>query len=714
MAGRLGRPTRRLADRLRRLAAARWPTLLLSLAAAVVVFWLATDLFPYHSANHDEAVYLRQAELLLAGQHSIHAGALADSVRPWFFVQDGGRLYGKYSPVAPAVFALGIAVGVPRLSLALVAAANVALVVLLAEEAYDRRTGLLAGALLLVAPMFLLTSSVFLSYAPATALNLAFALGYVRAHRRGSTRWAALAGVAIGAAFFARPYTAVLFAAPFVAHACWTLWATRSDRARFRAVFSRQGTIAALGTAGVCLALAYNWLVTGDPLVFPYQAFAPLDGPGFGRRRILGHEVQYTPALALRANAVALWSLATRWSALPPVGALAALLGGALAVAKARVAWRAGDWRPTPSDLADHGVRVLLVGVVASVVAGNVPFWGTYNALARLEDPTDGLADLFGPFYHFDLLVPLAVFGAAGLVWTARRLLGALDTRVDGRKARAVALALLALSLPLAGGLQAAALDGPLDRHRAVTDRYDAAYEPFADDPPRNAVVFVPTPYGDWLGHPFQSLRNDPGLDGPRVYALDQGGANLGVAAAYPERRLYRYTYHGDWSPDPDDGVVTALQRLSVVERERLSAETRVAIPDPDARVQVALSVDGETVRYDRPASAVGEELAVGWSVNGSRAWLAGANGSVPVAGEETVVVTVTLTEPGGATLTYRQAVSVAVDEDGVRALWPPTTSVCTLVTDCGREGTYLPDRPDLHPSGIAVETSLVGNETAS
>jgi hypothetical protein len=49
-----------------------------------------------------------------------------------------------------------------------------------------------------------------------------------------------------------------------------------------------------------------------------------------------------------------------------------------------------------------------------------------------------------------------------------------------------------------------------------------------------------------------------------------------------------------------------------------------------------------------------------------------------------------------------------------VRALWPPTTSVCTLVTDCGREGTYLPDRPDLHPSGVAVETSLAGNETAS
>ena len=45
---------------------------------------------------------------------------------------------------------------------------------------------------------------------------------------------------------------------------------------------------------------------------------------------------------------------------------------------------------------------------------------------------------------------------------------------------------------------------------------------------------------------------------------------------------------------------------------------------------------------------------------------------------------------------------------DGIDVLWPPAASTCTLVTDCGLEGTYVPDRPDTRPSGIAMNTTLV------
>src|SRR6056297_1630499 len=114
--------------------------------AAAVTFLVSTELFPYHSINHDEAVYLQQAALLLEGKLSLFP-PVPDAFRPWFFVADGGRLYPKYAPVPAAMFAVGQALGEPRVSLVLVAAGNAALAVGITAEAFDRRTGLLAGGL---------------------------------------------------------------------------------------------------------------------------------------------------------------------------------------------------------------------------------------------------------------------------------------------------------------------------------------------------------------------------------------------------------------------------------------------------------------------------------------------------------------------------------------------------------------------------------------
>ena len=139
--------------------------LVLSLLAGALVFIIATELFPYHSSNHDEAVYLQQAALLLDGKFWFTT-AHPESVHPWFFVRDGARLYPKYSPVTAALFAPGVALGVPRLVLAAVAAANVALVGLLAREAFDGWTGVLAAAFALCTPFFLVISATFLPYAP--------------------------------------------------------------------------------------------------------------------------------------------------------------------------------------------------------------------------------------------------------------------------------------------------------------------------------------------------------------------------------------------------------------------------------------------------------------------------------------------------------------------------------------------------------------------
>jgi len=725
----------RLPGRLRRAAHPRENLLAGAVAvlAGFAVFLIASDVFPYHSSNHDEGVYLQQAAMLLEGQLQLFPGELADAVRPWFFVADGARLYPKYQPLPAGLYAVSMALfGEPRVTLAAVAAGNVALVYALGSMAFDRRVGLLAAVGFATAPMTLVTSAVFLPYAPTTLFNLAFAVAYLHAHRTGRAASAALAGGAIGVAFLMRPYTAVLFAAPFLVHAVWEVGGTVRERSGGRGLagllgtpaLRRQGLTAVVGLVFVALTLAYNAALTGSPLTFSYEAFAPRDGPGLGRRQLLGHSIDYSLPVALRSNAHVLWYLLTRWV---PAGAL----GTALAVLSLAASTRAR--RVLPAGLAagirSRGddastARTLLAGLFVTVPAGNLLFWGNYNILATPADPTDGLLGQFGPFYHFDLLAPVAVFGAAGALalWRAR---GAITRRVGDGLAGWLApapglptpapgwrrLALAAVLVVALLSVNAALVAAPLERNAAHTATYEEAYAPVEDREFENAVVFLPTPYGDWLNHPFQYLRNDPGFDGDVVYVMDRDGAgDFEVVDAYPDRTHYRYTYRGEWTADPDDREVTPLlERRSLRAAPLLAGETTVGIPDrvTHARVRLQTSAGQATRTVEDP----GDELAVEWSVDAAGARLAAVGGepveaTVQTGGTEEVVVLVRLVQPAGETLTYRQATHVRASADGVEALWPPERTVCPLVDDCGREGTYLPDRSSQY-EGVSFETRL-------
>jgi len=692
----------------RRLDAPRFAAVAVAVAAAVAVFVVSTTVFAYHSSNHDEGVYLLQAALLLEGQLELRAGELAGAFRPWFFIEDGGRLYPKYTPVPAALFAVSMALfGEPRVTLAAVAAANAGLTYLLGAAVFDRRVGAVAAALFAASPLALVTTSVFLPYAPTTALNLLFAVAYLRGVREGSTAAAGVAGIAIGAAFFARPYTAVLFAAPFVAHALYSLARSVSaDGVSLTGPVRRQGLTALVGLAFVGVTLAYNARMTGSALVFPYEAFAPADGPGFGPREILGHSVTYTPELALTANGYVLRYLATRWFVAGPVGTAAALVG--LAIAARR--WIDGG---DGGDAFERRAGLALAGLFATVAIGNLAFWGNYNVLATMSDPTDGLVSQFGPFYHFDLLAPLSVFAALAVVVGWDRGLPALRSSIErrgSRRAARVAVALVVLaSLVGASVAAAAAVSTPLDRNASYADKYETAYEPVETADLEDALVFLPTPYGDWQNHPFQYLRNDGGLDGGVVYALDRDpDDDFAVLDAYPDRTRYRYAYQGEWTPNADRHVRPKLEALEVRRGETLDGETVVGVPPRVTRATVRLENEaGASSEYG--VADPGESITVPWSIDRDAARLtaADADPSVRVGGTDTVVLTVTLVQPDGGTLTYRQETTVRTDLEGVEAVWPPERSVCPLVTDCGNEGTYLPDEPDAHREGVSFSVTL-------
>ncbi|WP_238398144.1 DUF7846 domain-containing protein [Halorussus salinus] len=682
---------------------------LLAILAGGVVLLTATELFPYHTTNHDEGVYLQQAAMLLEGQFSLFP-PVPDSFRPWFFVEDGGRLYPKYAPVPAAMFAVGELFGGFRLALAGIAAANVALTTAIAAAAFDRRTGLLAGAFLLASPLFLIDSSVFLPYAPTTFWNLLFAFAYLRSARfegdfggdgsaRRSHGYALLAGLAVGAAFFARPYTAVLFAAPFIVHALYSLWAGPSATRLTRLSLTALG-----GLAGVGAALAYNAAMTGSPTEFPYAAFAPEDGLGFGHREILGYARDYTSELALRANTEVVSVLFSEWVVAGPVGTLLAAVGVGAFLRRVGLP-RLSDWS---ADLTDAQATAALAALFVSILAGNVYFWGNLNILGSLADPADGLIDTLGPYYHFDLLLPTAAFAAHGALLGFDRVRALAAERTgSARRTRGVAAGVALVGTVLLAGTTVGLLGPVVADHAETTAAYDEAYQPFEERQLDESVVFLPTPYGDWLNHPFQHLRNDPRFDGERVYAVSDGPDDLAVVSAFPNRTYYRYVYRGEWTPFLGESVEPAIHRVRAVRGDSVTLNATLAVPDYAESASVRVST-GDDVGYyavnGTPANlSLRLRVADGSArVAGPGVAPVGENATVPVASDEEIVVQVFVSEATGG-FSYRLELPIRRADGEVRAL-TPYREVCFLLDNCNGEAAYVAGAV---PDGVRMETSL-------
>jgi hypothetical protein len=686
----------------RRLDRGRVAILLLAVVAAVVSFLVATRVFPYHSINHDEGVYLQQAEMLLSGRLFLRP-PVDGPFHPWFFVVSEQGLYSKYQPVPAAVFALGRVLGGYPIALAGISAGVVAGTAALARELYDWRVGAVAGVLVLASPLFLVHSGVYLPYAVTAAFELCFAVAYFRGERTGSRRMAAVAGAAIATAFFARPYTAVLFASPFILHAVVTLLRSGAWRTPFADVTDRQQQLfvrrlltAGLGMVGVVAALAYNVIVTGEPFVFPYQAFAPDDGPGFGHREILGHEENYTLELGIESNRRVLTQLFTEWVAMGTTGAALAL-AGVLATAGSAALGRVRDatQRASAALLAR---RAVVGGMFVSIAAGNVAFWGNFNILGALGVEDDGLIHSLGPYYHYDVLVPTAVFGAVAAVWAADWIGSVVAERApEAVTARRVAVAALVVAAGMGGPAAAAAAERPLEHNAGISEELAAAYEPFEEEgglsmgnaaisgnqTEEKTLTFLAPVYGPWLNHPFQAVRNDPDFDGPSLYALGDYD-ELDVAAANPDHELRRYVMRGAWNPVDGEGVSAELRPVERVSGESVRLDAAVGIPEAAESVSIRAGGDGgQTYAAANDSSGA---LRLTLTVNETMATLAGHGirdaGTFDVENRDELRVTVFVSTGPGSGFSYQLVFPVDTGGDEIRAL-SATRERCPVPDRC-------------------------------
>lgn len=253
--------------------------LILCLAAVLIgvaVSWGVFDAVPH---LEDEHAYYFQAKLFANGQVTRELLPSPPSFGLPFVVEYNGRQFSKYTPGFSLVLALGVLLRLPWIINPLLAGAAIFAVFLLARDLFDERNGLLAAALGVISPMYMLLAGSLLSHTLSLVLLTYFAWSFLRLHRVDPAermRYAILCGLLMGLTIATRPWTAVAVGLPFVTYALVCFF--RSPRLYLKPY------VAALLLAVILASLVplYNYLTTGNPLLNTYTLIWEYDRVGFG------------------------------------------------------------------------------------------------------------------------------------------------------------------------------------------------------------------------------------------------------------------------------------------------------------------------------------------------------------------------------------------------------------------------------------------------
>ena len=623
--------------------AARPATLVVVLALAAGTWAVVGSqaVFPYLSDDHDEGIYLLQADSLADGHLFPPAPEHAAAFLPWLSVISEGRYVVKYTPVHASILAVGTLVGSTRWSLGLIAAGVVVVTYALAREVLGRRrVAALATVFLVLSPVFLVQSATFLPYCSSLLLLEAFTLALLRGLRTDRPPLLAAAGLLFGAALFARPFDAVVFGAPL------GLYFVLSQR-RLPARLARNTGWFALGAALPVLAmLAYYEAATGSPFRSPFNLLEPRDTLGFGTRKLLPThpDLAFTPAKG--------WYGVSRHFLLTSFWCF-----GGLVLVGFFIAALLGRGRPT-------GPRAWLALVAVSFSLGYMFFWGTYGTGLR-----GSLTTFLGPFYFLPVLVPLTFLAAEQF---------AAFWRLD----RALAAFALVGMVVVSGFLLARALQVNLRLSAEDRRLYSALTRSRLD----RALVLLPPMYGPHLLHPFAWLRNDPDYDGEVVYALDHGeAADLRLIDDFPGRAAYRLRVHGHYRANPPDPALTSsLQRLRVFRGPALDVPLSWSNPTAEPYVVLSLTRGGLTESFMLDSRSIpGKGYDATISIGPATVGVAGVVESrlvEPAHGDNLLVVAISLgPEPQSLRTVYRRELAVAVEGGELRVLLPGRVTVNEL-----------------------------------
>jgi 4-amino-4-deoxy-L-arabinose transferase-like glycosyltransferase len=273
----------KLTKRLARIGAAPSDRRFQALALAILLGLLVLasfGAFSRHPLLIDSIVQLFQAKIFAAGMAMAPAPPFEAFFSTQHMVVSESGWYGQYPPGHSATLALGIWLGAPWLIPILLTLGTAWLIGRIATQAFDVATGRLTMVLLALSPFFWFMGASHMNHVSALFFIALFVWLFQRwegveeeSHGGGRLLWLAVAGLALGAAFVSRPFTAIAVAAAFA------FPALRAGGRRWPAAVIT-GAIGFAITAS--LYFLFNAATTGDPFRPGYmELWGPSHGLGF-------------------------------------------------------------------------------------------------------------------------------------------------------------------------------------------------------------------------------------------------------------------------------------------------------------------------------------------------------------------------------------------------------------------------------------------------
>ena len=493
--------------------------LLLSLIAVLAAYLVGDRVFERLPHLEDEIAYTWQAQVYARGELTVPSPPHPKSMMIPFVVDYRGQRFAKYPPGWPLLLAMGILIGVRSWVNPLLAGLGLWLTYRLGQKVLNSTVGLLAAILTLTSPFFLLNSGSLLAHPWSLALSLGFVLSWLDTFDRKVNRdqkgvnagsmlsgnhclpppWltALIAGLSLGLLALTRPLTAIGVGLPFAVHGLILLvrggWDVR------RRVLLIGGTSMVIGA----LVFAWQYAVTGNPMLNPYVLWWPYDkvgfGPGYGRQAG-GHSLYWGWVSLKNSLRVARGDLfgwgKFSWIFLP---------FGLWALRRERTTW-------------------LLVAVFPSLMLVYMTYWIG--------------SSLYGPRYYYEGLYSLTLVSAAGILWLANDVVRTGHWRRIFQAGAVVLLAmLLACNLVFY-------LHGRLGGMYGLYGIRRERLEPFLTAEARTLIPAVVVVHikASWTDYGTLLDMEDPWLTTPFIFALSRPGvADAALAQDYPDRRLIYY-----------------------------------------------------------------------------------------------------------------------------------------------------------------------------